>query len=110
MVNVTFWPEYGLQSHGKTRGTSAPMESKYPLEPILGTARVPSTKLVVLFAVTEICVMLALRSEYWLLVTLMLTYGFPVGKLENDAFAILRYGNVRVCEIVVCSRRRPREL
>jgi hypothetical protein len=100
-VNVTFCPEYGLQSHGQTKVTSVPMESKYPFEPTIGTAKVPSIKLVTLFAVTEICVILALNGEYWLSKTVKLTYGFPVGKLENEAFVTLRYGSAIVCEVVV---------
>ena len=39
---------------------------------------------------TEICVILALSGEYWLSKTVTLTYGFPAGKLENEALATLR--------------------
>jgi hypothetical protein len=45
--------------------------------------------------------MVAFISEYWLLKMVMLTYGFPVGKFENEALATLMYGRTRVCEVVV---------
>ena len=77
------------------------MGSRYPLGLMLGNTIVPSTSFFTLFAVTEICVMLVFVGEHLLLKRVMLTYGVPVGKFENEAFVTLRHGMTRVCETVV---------